>query len=309
MNRNGILLIVFGLLFLVFVWNQFFSSSESRNFKEVLVELDTAQVTKISIIPKASSAQNLDLIRIGSAWEVTDGVVKDEADNNLAKGMLSSLVSIKPKRLVAKSDKKWAQYEVNDSLGTKVKVYNGDQLLADFVVGKFNFQQATRSMSTFVRLTDEEEVYSVEGFLSSTFNQQFSNLRDKTLLSMNKEDLTSIKFNYPADSSFALTKVGDAWSLNGAPVDSVAMQTFLNALQNMTMSEFNDSFNVAGQLASYQITLEVNNMDALVIRGFGEAENLILHSSQNENAYFNKGNVDVFDKLFVSRDRFLVPTD
>lgn len=307
MSRNKILLIVFGFLLLVFIWKQFFSSGETRNFREILVELDTAQVTKISILPQASE-QSLDLKRTGTDWEVTNGAINDEADYNVVQGMLTSLVGIKPKRLVAKSEDKWTQYEVNDSLGTRVQVYSGDNLMTDFVVGKFNFQQTTRSMSTFVRLTEEEDVYSVEGFLSSTFGQQFPNLRDKTFLKINKDDLTTLKFNYPADSSFALLKQSGTWSVNGAPADSVAVQTFLNGIQNITMRDFNDSFNT-DELASYQVTLEGNNMDAVVIKGFGEPESLVLHSSVNDNAYFDQGTVDIFEKLFIAQNSLLPSVD
>ncbi|MEM6524853.1 MAG: DUF4340 domain-containing protein [Bacteroidota bacterium] len=308
MNRNKILLGVFGLLLIVFIWKQFFSSSESRNFREVLVELDTAQVTKINLVLK-SSEKTLELKRTGSGWDATNGVINDEADANVVQGMLSSLASIKPKRLVAKSKDKWTQYEVGDSLGTKVQAYYGDNLITEFVVGKFNFQQTTRSMSTFVRLADEEDVYSVDGFLSSTFGQQFSNLRDKTFLNIDIENITSVKFNYSADSSFIMIKTGETWSVNDTPADSLSVQTFLNSVQNLTMREFDDSFNESDQLASYQVTFESNNMDAVAIRGFGQSENLVLHSSLNENAYFDPGGINVFEKLFVSQNNFFQDAD
>ncbi len=172
--------------------------------------------------------------------------------------------------------------------------------MADFIVGKFNFQQNTRSMSTFVRLAEEEEVYSVEGFLSSTFNQSFSNLRDKTFLKFNTDDLTSVKFQYPADSSFTLIKIGDTWIVNEGVVDSTAVQTFFNSVQNVTPREFNDTFSASGAVASYQVAFEGNNMNTVTIKGFGTPDKLILHSSLNENAYFKNNATPVFEKLFIS---------
>ncbi len=306
MNRNKILLLIFGVLLIVFLWKQFFSEGESRNFKEILVELDTARVTKIQLLTKANSGVAVDLVRTGDQWEVSNGTVKDDADQNSITGMLSSLVSLKPKRLVAKSEKKWSQYEVNDSLGTKVKVYAGEQELADLVVGKFNFQQNTRSMSTFVRLSDDEDVYSVEGFLSSTFNQEFSNLRDKTFLKTNKPDLTNLKFEYPGDSSFVLSKMGEQWSVDGLEADSLAVQTYLNGIQNITQRQFDDTFGVDGKVATYRLTVDGNNMNTIIIDGYGNADDLILHSSLNENAYFEKGNLQVFEQLFVSRTNLIL---
>ncbi len=101
MNRNRILLLVFGILLLVFLWNYFFSSNESRNFKETLVAVDTTQITRITLTPRESNGESFDITKTGSTWEVSDATVKDEADIGVVRGMLSSIVKITPKRLVA----------------------------------------------------------------------------------------------------------------------------------------------------------------------------------------------------------------
>ncbi len=304
MSRNKVLLIVFVILLVVFLGKRFFSTDTRRNFREILVELDTAQITKISLLAKANSGATVDIMRTGNQWEVTDGTVIDEVDEGGIREMLSSMVSMKPKRLVAKTDDKWAQYEVNDSLGTKVTVYAGNDELSSFIIGKFNFQQATRSMSTFVRLANEDEVYSIEGFLSSTFNQQFSNLRDKTFLKTDKTDLTRLQFDYPGDSSFVLSKEAELWSVNGVATDSTAVQTYLNGIQNITQREFVDGFSADGKVSTYRLTIEGNNMNTIVVNGYATQEDIVLHSSLNDNAYFNKGTLQVFEKLFVSSTQF-----
>lgn len=304
MNRNTILLIVFVVLLAIFLGKKFLGSDGDRNFRDVLVSVDTASVTKIVLVSRANDHESVELLKTGLEWAVTNGSINDEADQNTVRGMLASLVKMPPKRLVAKSEDKWAQYEVNDSLGTQVKVYAGDELLADVMIGKFSFQQTNRSMSTFVRLSEDEEVYSVDGFLSSTFNQQFNSLRDKTFLKTEKNNLTSLRFNYPGDSSFVLAKVGDKWQVNNSPADSAAVESYLNGIRTLNQREFADDFQREGKVVTYQLTVGGNNMNDIAVQGYMEGDDLILHSSLNENAFFKKGSLDVFDKVFVSPQKF-----
>ncbi len=304
MNRNTILLIVFAGLLAIFLGKKFLGSDGNRNFRDVLVSVDTASVTKIVLVSRANDHESVELSKTGLEWAVTDGNINDDADQNTVRGMLASLVKMPPKRLVAKSEDKWAQYEVNDSLGTQVKVYAGDELLADVMIGKFSFQQTNRSMSTFVRLSEDEEVYSVDGFLSSTFNQQFNSLRDKTFLKTEKSNLTSLRFNYPGDSSFVLAKAGDKWQVNNSPADSAAVEGYLNGIRTLNQREFADDFQREGKVVTYQLTVGGNNMNDIAVQGYMEGDDLILHSSLNENAFFKKGSLDVFDKVFVSPQKF-----
>ena len=309
MNRNRILLIVFVVLLGIFLGKKFLGGDDSRNFREVLVAVDTASVTKIVLATKANDHKPVELIKTSATWDVKSENVNDQADEGAVKGMLTSFVKMTPKRLVAKSEDKWGQYEVNDSLGTQVKMYSGDELLADVVIGKFNFQQATRSMSTFVRLGEEEDVYSVEGFLSSTFNQPLNGFRDKTFLETNKPDLTSLKFDYPGDSSFMLSKIGENWQINEVAADSAAVETFLNGLRSIRQRDFVDDFDRGGKVALYQLTIDGNNMSPIVVQGFQEGDELVLHSSLNENAFFEEGGLNAFEKLFVPAGQFFETTD
>lgn len=303
MNKinNKILLGILLVLIFVFLGKRFLGDGGERNFKEKLVSIDTSLVNRIVIQPRASNGEKINLTKTGTGWEIAKEDIKDEADINSVKNMLGNMVNMKPKRLVAKSDDKWAQYEVDDSLGTRVMAYEGDKLLTDFILGKFNFQQATRSMSNFVRLGGEPEVYSVEGFLSSAFNQEFNSFRDKTFVKATKENITSVRFEYPADSSFVLNKVASQWQIQGLPADSAAVEGYLSGLRNMAKNEFADDFSPQGKVALYRLTVSGDNMQAFTVSGFQEGDRYILHSTLNEGAYFDEGNTKIFDKLFVNR--------
>ena len=59
------------------------------------------------------------------------------------------------------------RFQVTDSLGVRVKVESKGKIVSDIVIGKFDYQQPTNpydrqgTMRTYVRLTDENEVYVI----------------------------------------------------------------------------------------------------------------------------------------------------
>ncbi len=303
MSKNKILFVVLGALVLIYLGNKFLRSNNERNFKDYVVQLDTAAVTRMVIRPKANNHEPISVVKEGKGWSVSSGDVKDEADKNSIRGMLSSMISLKPIRLVANSEEKWKQYEVNDSLGTQVQMYAGEELLADVMIGKFSFNQAARTAATFVRLTDEDEIYTVDGFLSSTYNQDFNGFRNKIFIKTVPENITSISFQYQGDSSFRMDKLADKWQINGQQVDSAAVRKYVNGLRILTQREFVDGFTASGD-PNYKLTIDGNNMSTVNITGYQDGEDIILHSSLNDNAYFKKGNLNVFEKLFVSSTLF-----
>lgn len=304
MHRNSILLIVFGVLIAIYFGNKYFSGNTNRNFREELTNVDSTKVTQIVILTKTHQSEPIKINKVNNSWEVTNGKITDDANKNGIKGMLLALQSMVPKRLVANSKDKWAQYEVSDSLGTKVKVFNKEHLLADVIIGKFDFNQNTRTASTYVRVTGEDETYSVEGFLSSNFNKDFNNFREGTFLKVEPGYLTGIRYDYPGDSSFVLNKVDDKWQISGVAADSAAVQKYFNGFKNLVKHDFVDDFKQPDK-PTYSMTLSGNNMGDITVDAYESGDEIVLRSSMNTGAYFSKGSLDIFDKLFIDKDRLL----
>lgn len=302
--NNKVLLIVFVVLAAAYFANKYLGNSGERNFRETLVEIDTADVNKITITPPKSKGPELTLSKTGTEWNVTNDSLNDEAEISMVRSMLATFTSLKPKRLVASSENKWKEYQVGDSLSTRVKAYSGDKVLADLVVGKFDFQQQSRTMSTFVRLADEKQVYSVDGFLSSTFSGDFNMLRDKTFLRFDKNNLTSIKFDYPADSSFSLSKLNGKWQVVNQPADSASVARYLNTASTFNLRDFADGYQPSGP-PLYKMTLDGDNMSTITLDCYAQGDDYVLHSSLNDNAWFKKGAINIFDRLIVPRSKFL----
>ena len=232
------------------------------------------------------------------------------ADNYSIVHALDELLNLKADRLVARSEEKWPEFHVNDSLGTRVLVKEGKKTTLDMIIGRFNYQPPPGGFSgygqqygtgiTYVRNSDEYEVYAVEGFLAMSFNQGFNNWRDQTICRFTKEQITKVVFEYPADSGFVAQKLDVNWTINGILVDSTSMTQYLNGISRKSHGDFADGFSPLSN-PLYQVTFEGMNMDPLLIRVYSQAgDELILHSTINPESYFRITRDGLFKDIFKS---------
>jgi len=198
------LLGVLVVLVLVLIGLEFMGNkSRSSSFREVLVEIDILKVSKV-IVTKGTN-DPFEMNRSGDGWTISLADEKEAAavESNV-KNSLTSLQSIKPTRLVANKEDKWAEYQV-DTAGTRVQVFEEDEKTLDLVIGRFGVQ-GQRSFFTYVRLSEESEVYVAADFMSMSFAAEPSSYRFKEILRFAKDSLDQLSFSYPGDSSFVLMK-------------------------------------------------------------------------------------------------------
>ena len=303
--NNKVLIVVLLVLVGAYLGNKYLGGKGERNFKNVLVSLDTTTVDKIVLTRTPSKGGEIFINKIvPGKFTVQKEDLEDEGDIGMIRSMLSAHVEMKPERLVSNSPAKWEEYEVSDTTGVKVKMYSGDKVLSEIIVGKFDFQQATRTMSTLVRISGEDQVYAVDGFLSSVFNVEFDAIRDKTFLKANKDEIQSVQLDYPADSSFTLSLVNNTWKINELPADSAASVEYTNGLMFLNLRDFVNDFDPAQNELLYKLTIEGDSINTIVVDCYKRADQYILHSTLNENAYFTPGVNNIFEKLFPSREKF-----
>jgi hypothetical protein len=194
-------------------------------------------------------------------------------------------------------------------MGTRVVIKEGSRVALDMVVGRFQYQpppqnnynmygQNQVSGKTFVRLSGENEVYSVDGFFALSINQGFDRWRDNTLTNLNTNALSRIQFDYPADSGFIAQRTESGWMVAGLAADSAHMESYLNRIARTSFSEFADGFQPYGD-PDFQLTLEAEQMGPVFIKAYSQADSsVILNSSVNPETWFRTGNVDRFREIF-----------
>ena len=191
LNLKTILILFAVLLVLVVGVNIIDSQKNERTFKDDLVEVNADDVTQILLYPKSAKGKEIKLEKENDSWQVIKDEKKYPADNGSVSSIINELNRIKPASVASTSDQRWKQYEVSDSLGTRVILKNNSKTLADLIIGKMSFSQQ-RQATSYVRLTNDKVVYGVDGYLPMTFNRDLNSFRNKNVADVKKNDLTRL---------------------------------------------------------------------------------------------------------------------
>jgi len=303
LNNRTLIVVFFILLIIVAAILLFDTGKNERTFREVLVDIDSSAVTEIHIISKANNFKPVRLFKDNDKWfvELANGKNASVTDQRIEQ-TFKELTAVVPKRLAARGNDKWSEFQV-DSAGTRVQVMEGSSTTLDLVIGRFNYQQQPRSISTYVRLANDNDVYEVDGFLSMTFNQNANAFRNGTVVKADYNTWNQLVFDYPADSSFTLKKNGDKWFIDQVQTDSAKTATFLRTLSNMTKNNFADTVEIAqGIISNYKLNISTANLDFTEIDAYVDPVNTIIVSSQNPETKFD--GKTFFKNIFVSKKSF-----
>lgn len=315
LNTRSLLIVFAVLLAAVLLKTLLDNKKGDRSFSSELVAFDTAKVQSISITPKNDFDRFLKFEKDGGQWFVSKGEHEYEADESMVRNILSTLIDIKPKSLVATEKGQWRDYEVTDSMATQVVVEGKKGVLAHVYIGKFDYQQPARQdpqmmmygqrqqgvMRTFVRAAGDKNVYVTEGFLGMTFNQDVNQYRNKTVINSASSKWKSLTFTYPADSSFRLTNENGNWMINGLAADSAKVVRYLNKLDMQNSTNFIDNTPAATN-AALSLKIEGDNMQPILVNAYA-ADSLnqyIINSSQNNKAYFSGAKGNLMNNIFIS---------
>ncbi len=209
--------------------------------------IEKSRIEKIDIQRPQSAV--ISLTKVGGDWRIgAKGYAADEAQ---AKRMTDALADITLTALVSDAGD-YDRYDLTDDSAVIVTARSGDDKeLRKLVVGK----KAASGNHTFVRIGDDPSVYHAGGSLHDLFDQTVDALRDKTVLSFDKESIDRISITQ-AGRTLTLEKetaaptspdeqaasgddtaAGDkaaVWKTDDdRPVDQAAVETLLDALASL----------------------------------------------------------------------------
>jgi uncharacterized protein DUF4340 len=302
------------LLGFVIINNLVEKKKGDRTFKSYIVEFDSAKVDYIHIIPKSKEGEIV--LKKEDDWKL---LYKDKlvsADKAAIYDIFTQLADLKPSRIAATKKEKWEEYELNDSLSTKVTLKEDGDVVAELYIGKFDYKQQPQGGNpyqrqnpqffTFVRSGDDNTVYVVEQFLSMTFNRELNAFRNKVVVDSKNEDWTKLTFNYPADSSFYLMKQNNQWMMDGVVVDSVKIENYFNSLSRKTNASFVEMDKAALSNPIFSMTIEGNNLASIQLQAYSadSTHQYYVTSSQNPDAVFSGANLNLAQDVFAGPSRF-----
>ncbi|NTW31169.1 MAG: DUF4340 domain-containing protein [Bacteroidetes bacterium] len=312
--NNKILLVIFAILAVLVVIVLFYENKNGdRTFKSDLFTVDSAKVTLINIYPKTKNNKAITLVKTGKNWEIKTNNKTFPADSTAIQRILHTLAHIKAERVAGIDKSSWANFEITDTSSTHVVVEQDKETVADFRIGKYTFTQSNErqyrqnnvKVNSHIRVAGDDRVYVVDGFLNMMFSDQASQYRNGIVFRFNKEQLTKLTFNYPADSSFTLTKSGNKWLVNDQPADSAEVERYFNSIANTVDSEFADD-ELKIPTSTHKLKIEGNNMPAIEVNGVSDtlSKKYFINSTYNLSASFASSNSYLYNKIFASKNKF-----
>lgn len=310
--NNKILVVILVVLAALFVLSRVFrASSREGNLPKELVNVDTASVSEIRMYPNSEKNKEVRLLREGKTWTVKmDNRSAIVEKGNVLSAMMN-VVHMKPLRLISKKKTKWDEFHVGDT-STQVKFMKGEEVVADLRVGKIGFNQqpgqqqfSPGGIFTYVRLSNEDEVYTVEGFLESAFNRSYNDWRDKAFLRVKQNLVTKVSFIYPADSGFVLEKRDKKWWVNNVEADSTKAKNYISQFEFKNASDFADEFQPSGNA---QAVIQINGSggNLATVQAWKRANDWAMNSTHQSKIYFSsKGLESILErkKYFLSKKK------
>jgi hypothetical protein len=304
---NKILIITLLVLAVGFVLSRLFRSPGlESNLRKDLMQLDTAKITEVRILPSGHRDEELKLVREGYHWKVSKGKQQSQSDEALVRSLLSLVRQVKAQRMVTHKKERSEEFNVGEK-STHVSIYQNSTKKVDFQIGKTGFTSAADgSFSggyTYLRLTDENEVYAVEGFFESGFNRAYNDWRDKTLVRLRKEDINKIFFHYPSDTGFVAEKRDSVWYVTHLGIDAGLINTYLARLSSARMNEFADGF-VPPHQADVIIQINGSRGSDERVEGWKGDGKWTVTSSLQKGVYFS-GTETAVKELFISKKKLI----
>ncbi len=297
--RNKYLIILLALI-VIYLGITFIGGKKERSFDDKITGFNVENVNKIVINPKDKTKKEFSIKKTKDKWDIVVGDESFEADNSTIDNTLSSLKKMKIKNIITKNPDNFAKYELEKDKCKRVKLYDGKDKLVDILVGKFKYNQQSRSANSYVRLADKNEVFSIDGFLSMNISDNISTYRIKTLAKFTIDQLDKITYTHQ-NLDYHISKQDDKWIYNGVILDSLKMKAYISKLSNLKGAKFMEDVNWQKPESSDKLVLNIENNDNIEITAYPDTiatKAFVINSSLNDKAYFQSDSSGLYKNVF-----------
>jgi len=170
----------------IFVLGVILIISTGRNkMSYELPKLDEVESDSINIIEINTPDESILLERNQDEWLLMPN--KFTADSDKVNDMMEIIQNLTLTELV--SDKKnYNRYELDPENRIHIKAFRDEKVIREFYIGKVS---STYS-HTYIRLAENPHVFHARDSFRSTFDQEGSELRDKSVMKFSQEEITGL---------------------------------------------------------------------------------------------------------------------
>lgn len=185
--------------------------AEDKKQEKVFAELQADKIDQVTV--KGAAGEQTTLQKQGAAWQITQpaAVPADEAEIS---GITTNLASLQVQRVV-------------DDQPTDLKQYGLDPARVDiaFKAGGKDHRlllgaKTPAGADVYAKLPESPRVFLVSSYLETTFNKTTFDLRDKTILKVDRDKVDRVELQTPG-RTVTIAKQGAEWRIT-APTDARA---------------------------------------------------------------------------------------
>ena len=251
---------VFILLVIVFMLTNLNRREVSQGAVPLFPEGLNPDIDRIEFT--STTRGNIVLQRQDGVWNLTKPVMY-RVDENIIYSMLQELHEMQVDGVVTDDEGKRNDFEADDASGTEMKVYDGEDLLLDVVVGRHSIDMA----HTYVWDRKDGDITLWRGLFTSYSSTDIDGWRDKTVYSFNPGDIIKVEVTDSAGTR-VLNHPDTTWTFtdNGAslPVNDTKVSQYLAFLAGLRSDGFADEAGmgrVIGSDPNLRVTFTVRTGD------------------------------------------------
>jgi hypothetical protein len=204
---------------------------EDRGYPVTLGTVDTAAVTRIEII---ASDEQLLLEREGGELVLRQPLALP-LESYQAQRLLTTLSDLRVAALTTENESRFVEFALTDTLGIRVKVTAGEELVADFLVGK----ESSDNQQSYTRLIGSNQILQMSRNLTSMFKLKASALIRRELYRVNPEEILQLSTADLRDANGTYTLDISQGNLltdsrgNNFPADSATVVNYLRQISSL----------------------------------------------------------------------------
>lgn len=274
MNFNKTIILAALLCFLLIVFYLIESPKKDAKKPEhplFIAGFDRARAAAVFLKSKARG--EISLQKKTEGWTITANKKTYAADPGPIDSLLDGVAKIRVEAVVSRNPEKYKTFEVDAESGVNVRIDDAAQKsLAHFVVGK----SGPDLFSTYLRLADASQVVLASGMLKMAFDRELKEWRDKTIFSLNQQEITD--YQVKGDVQYHMQKAANgSWEM-------VAPEKFLPKKEIVedclkTIAALKAADFAEGRLQDFQLDKPVREV-TITLKG-GTARTLLIGKDKN----------------------------
>ena len=292
-----------------------FADHSDSSYKNEVINVDTARVTKIKFdLPDKGT---FELVKSGTSWLVKSGDEQSAADQNRVRAFLSQMAPLKTIRVAGKVDKDSKKLGLDEKSALKVDFFNGDKMLSTLFLGKVNYEAPESGgqnlysrgnqgrMIGYAFTNGDNTAYVVDGYLKISYGSDANGFKNKVVVDADPKSVSEIDMQ-SGKVSLKLTKSSNKWMIDGQATDSAETAKYVNALVRLSGYEFLDKDVIKGIEPVGSVTIKTLNDGLIKVDAYPvDSVTFALVSSQNNGNIIKDKKHRIFDRMFKEKSYFL----